>query len=256
MPIPAILGRIGSGAKTTTRRVTAAKRSRGPPAHPLQKKMQLPGARAIDLRKDAVEPRDLRLDLRDLAVVFLIAREELCHARVSELVLGEKAVSFGLEIGGLGRPRGDFPLELFNPLLYGGELRGELRLLLPGFFQRRVQAPVALALVAQLSLRDAVPFRAKRDLRAQPVQDPRESLLGAPARIACVDFGARPLERGLARGHVERIAVLSFKDPVLACHGTHVPEGGLEGEPDQEVPILRVLELLVEPSDAGEEPAR
>src|SRR6266542_3332659 len=178
MPIPAILGRMGSGARTTTRRVTRrAPRRLAAAPQPLGEQVELPGPGTVDLRKDAVEPPDFLLSLSDLAVILLVAREELRDAGVNELVLGEKLSSLHLELAHARFERGGLPFELFSPALRLGEPGDQSRGVLLGARERRVQTPVTLALVAQLSLRDAVPFRAERDLRSQAVESPRESLL-------------------------------------------------------------------------------
>src|SRR5262245_47343948 len=61
IPIPAIRGRIGSGATTTMRVIPSPA-----PAQALEPEVQLPRPRAIDLLEKAVQPPDLAMELRNL----------------------------------------------------------------------------------------------------------------------------------------------------------------------------------------------
>ena len=63
-----------------------------------------------------------------------------------------------------------------------------------GLIEFRSEEAVRLALVAQLSLGDAVALGSGRDLGAEAVEHAGEPFLGAPARVPLVDLAARLLE--------------------------------------------------------------
>src|SRR5262249_43982555 len=151
-PIPAIFGRIGSGARMTTRRVTAGERppASTPASDSLGEQVELPGPRGVDLREQPVQPPHFRLQLGGLAGVVLVGREEVGHALVDELVLGEETVPLERQL-----PRGR--LEPAGAAALGLELGPEaleVRLgcpeTLPRALERGHQSALRLALVLQL----------------------------------------------------------------------------------------------------------
>src|SRR5262249_3233748 len=100
IPMPAILGRIGSGARITTRRVTAGERPTAstPASDPLGPEVELPRARGVDPGEKIVQSVDLGLQLGGLAVVVLVGREEIGHALGDELVFGKQPVPLEREL--------------------------------------------------------------------------------------------------------------------------------------------------------------
>src|SRR5215831_6500374 len=204
MPMPAIFGRMGSGARITTRRVTGRGGSPGstPASQPVGEEVKLPGSGSVDLRQDSVQALDLRAQGRGLPVVILVGGEELLDAPMGDLVLGREAVPLELQLAAPGVELADFPLHFSEPLAGPGE--------------HVVESAMALALVLELALRDRIPFRPERDLRDQPVDHAGEPLGRAPGRVAFVDDGSRPLESVLPGGDVGRVAARSLEDPVLA----------------------------------------
>src|SRR5262249_59688066 len=127
------------------------------------------------------------------------------------------------------------------------DLGGELRLLVSQLVlarlepdDLRVQLSVALPLVAQLALRDAVAVVPERDLRPHPVEHAREARVRAPRRVALEDPAARVLERARPGGDVARVRVagLGLEDAVLAGHRAKMAERRFGREANQEVPVL------------------
>ena len=119
-----------------------------------------------------------------------------------------------------------------------------------------VEAVVALPLVRELALGTKVPLVPERHLLPHAVEHPRGSLLGPPRRIALVDLAAGRLELAASRGLLPRVPLARLEDAVLARDRAHVAERRLEGEADQEIPVLRVLEALVESARFRKEGAR
>src|SRR5262249_24559935 len=179
------------------------------------------------------ETVDLRARLSELGVVALVGREELGESRVHKLVLRHEPAPLGLE---LRQP----PARLL-------ELRRS-------FFPELVKSAMALALIAELPLRDPVSLCPEGDLGAHPVHPSRHSFRIPAPCIAVVNLSSRALERGTA-GHLVIGVCRVPKDPILAGHGPQVAKRRLEREPNQEVPVLRVLELPVETTRTLEERA-
>src|SRR5947207_12222389 len=104
IPIPAIFGRMGSGARMTTRRVTGAKRScgerRSSAAHLFEEQVKLPRAGAVNLREQSFQPLDLRVGPGHLPRVIFVARKQLRHPPMNDLVFREEPVSLQGEVVG------------------------------------------------------------------------------------------------------------------------------------------------------------
>src|SRR5262245_29407564 len=82
IPIPAIRGRIGSGARTATRSITTfllrrssprSSRQSPPPAEAVEEEVQLPGPGVVDLLEDAVQALDLDVGVGQESVVLVVA---------------------------------------------------------------------------------------------------------------------------------------------------------------------------------------
>ena len=68
------------------------------PPQPVEKQVQLPGPRGVDLVQEAVEPLDLDVRREDEAVVLLVLGEDLRQPRVEELVLGRQPRTLALAL--------------------------------------------------------------------------------------------------------------------------------------------------------------
>src|SRR5687768_1690360 len=248
MPIPAIRGRIGSGASTATSGRFGTSPLL-PSAKAFEEQVGLPGSRAVDLVQDRVQAIDLPVRPRELQAVLLVLREHFREPVVNELVLGRQAVALLLELR-------KAKLLLPQARLERGNLRPAGRQ--PDLRPREGlgQAAVTLALVSKLPLGHAVALVPERDLRAHPIEHSRHALFGPVTRVLLVDAATSLLKCLGPRRGVRGVGAVRREDAVLARHRADVAEGSLERRADQEIPVFRVVERGVETAEPAVESAR